>query len=226
MSTVLVEPVPASPEEDAGVETFADVLERLGGISADRVLTRPAPGTATENDLLRLPDEIQKTCELIDNTLVRKAVGAPESEMAMNLVHFLAVFTHSAKTRTIRILGPDGHTRYFGGNVRMPDVAVFLRADLPNGRIPKDQQFCPVAPAWIVEVLSPGNTKREIDKKLRTFFDSGVRLAWVVNPRKRTVRVYTSAEDFTELTDDGVLDAADILPGFTLSVREWFEESE
>lgn len=226
MTSVLVEPVPASPEQDGDVETFADVLERLGGISADRVLTRPAPGTANEEDLLRLPDELQKTCELIDNTLVRKTVGAPESEMAMNLVRFLAVFTHSAKNKTIRILGPDGHTRYFGGNVRMPDVAVFLRADLPDGRIPRDQQICPVAPAWVVEVLSPGNTKREIDKKLRTFFDSGVRLAWVVDRRKRTVRVHTSAEKFTEVGEDGVLDAGDILPGFTLGVREWFEESE
>lgn len=223
MSSVLAELVPASPEQDADVETFADVLERLGGISADRVLTRPAPGTATEEDLLRLPDEIQKTCELIDNTLVKKAVGAPESAIAMWLVGRLAIFLQGQ--RTALILGPDGHTRYFGDNIRMPDVAVFLRSELPDGKLPK-QQVCPVAPAWIVEVLSPGNTRREIDKKLRTFFDSGVRLAWVVNPKQRTVRVHTSPDEFTEFTEDDVLDAADILPGFTLSVREWFEESE
>src|SRR5690606_27885469 len=166
-------------------------------------------------------------CELIDKTLVRKAVGAPESETAADLIGFLKIFLHaSGKKSLVRILGPDGHTRYFGGNVRMPDVAVFLRAGLPDGRIPRDQQICPVAPAWVVEVLSPGNTKREIDKKLRTFFDSGVRLAWVVDRRKRTVRVHTSAEKFTEVGEDGVLDAGDILPGFTLGVREWFEESE
>jgi Uma2 family endonuclease len=223
MTSVTIEPVPGSPRQDAGVETFADVLDRLGGISADRVLTRPAPGTATEEDLLRLPGEIQKTCELIDNTLVRKAVGAPESAIAMWLVGRLAIFLQGQ--RTALILGPDGHTRYFGDNVRMPDVAIFLRSELPHGKLPK-QQVCPIAPVWTVEVLSPGNTKREIDKKLHTFFDSGVRLAWVVDSRKRTVRVYTSAEDFTDVTEDGVLDAADLLPGFTLSVREWFEESE
>jgi Uma2 family endonuclease len=223
MTSAIVEPVPESPEQDAGIETIADVLGRLGGISADRLLTRPAPGTATEEDLLRLPDEIQNVCELIDNTLVRKAAGAPESAIAMWLVGRLAIFLQGE--RTALILGPDGHTRYFGNNVRMPDVALFLRSELPNGKLPK-QQVCPVAPAWVVEVLSPGNTEREIDKKLRTFFDSGVRLAWLVNPRKRIVRVHTTAEDFTEVNEDGVLDAAGILPGFTLSVREWFEESE
>src|SRR5690606_39332807 len=125
MSSVLTEPVPASPGQDEEVETFADVLDRLGGISADRVLTKPAPGTATEDDLLRLPDEIQKTCELIDNTLVRKAVGAPESEMAADLIGFLKIFLHvSGRKSLVRILGADGNTRYFGGNVRMQDVAV------------------------------------------------------------------------------------------------------
>ncbi len=212
---------------DETVETAADLLNRLGGIAPERVLLSPPPGTATEQDLLRLPHEIQKICELIDNTLVVKAVGAPESEMAMNLVGFLKIFLNETGERgLIRILGPDGHTRYFGGDIRMPDIAVFLRSELPDGRTPKDQQVCPAAPAWIVEVLSPGNTKREIDQKLRTFFDSGVRLAWVVDPKKRIVRVHTSADDFIEVTEDGTLDAGDILPGFTLSVREWFEEAE
>ena len=141
----------------------------------------------------------------------------------MWLVGRLAIFLQNQ--RTVLILGPDGHTRYFGDNVRMPDVAVFLRSDLPEGKLPK-QQICPVPPAWGVEVLNPGNTKREIAIKLQRFFDSGVKLAWVVDRRNRTVRVHTSADDFTEVSEEGTLDAGDVLPGFTLSVREWFEESE
>lgn len=31
-----------------------ELLHRLGGISADRVLLDPAPGLATENDVVRL----------------------------------------------------------------------------------------------------------------------------------------------------------------------------
>ena len=223
MATVLQEQPGEATILDDSIPTMGIVLNRLGGISPDRVLLSPTPGTATEDDLLRLPKDVQKICELIDGTLVVKAVGAPESSIAMDLVMYLGQYPGLRKLAVV--LGPDGHTRYFGGNVRMPDVAVFLRSRLPDGKLPR-QQICPVAPQFTVEVLSPGNTKREIDSKLETFFASGVELAWVVDPRSRTVRVYTSPDDFSEYGADVTLDGGNVLPGFKLSVREWFEEAE
>jgi Uma2 family endonuclease len=107
----------------------------------------------------------------------------------------------------------------------MPDVAIIYRDRLPDGKLPKDA-ICAFPPDLAVEVLSKRNTRREIDKKLETFFESGVRLAWVADPRKRIVRVYRSADDFTELTDKDVLDGENVLPGFKLSIREWFDAAE
>ena len=103
-----------------------------------------------------------------------------------------------------------------------PDVAIILRSRLPRGEMPRDP-ICPVAPDLAIEILSPGNTRKELARKLQTYFDSGVRIAWVVIPPKRLVRVYTSATDFSELGEDDTLDGGEILPGFRLSIREWFE---
>lgn len=225
MSTALREPADQFEIVPQSVETMADLLGRLGNISPQRVLLSPLPGTATEDDLLSLPQDLQKVCELIDGTLVVKAVGAPESEMAADLIGFLKIYLKESGQRTVRILGPDGHTRFFGGNVRMPDVAVFLRSRLPEGKLPREQ-VCPLPPQFTVEVLSPGNTKQEIDEKLETYFSSGVELAWVVDPRSRTVHVYTSLENVTECGLNDTLDGGNVLPGFKLSVREWLEESE
>lgn len=216
MASVLAEP-------ETRCETLADLLERLGDIPPDRVLLHPWPGTATEDDLLRLPHDIQRLCELVDGTLVVKAMGAPESLMAFVLAGFLGPYLK--ENRIAVALGPDGHTRYFGNLVRMPDVAVILRKRLPDGKLPKEQ-ICPVSPDLVVEILSPGNTKKEIKRKLREYFDSGVRLAWIVDPKKRKVRVYTSPVKFTELTEEDTLDASEVLPGFTVSIREWFAEAE
>ncbi len=204
------------------VDTVADLLERLGDIPPERVLMDPKPGTATEADLLRLPKDVQRMCELVDGTLVVKAMGAPESAMAFAFATFIGPYLRT--NRIAVVLGPDGHTRYFGNQVRMPDVAIILRSRLPGGALPTDP-ICPVPPDLAIEILSPGNTRKEIAKKLKVYFRSGVKLAWVVNPRKRTVQVYSSPHDFTELGESDRLDAGDILPGFSLSIQEWFAEA-
>lgn len=226
MSAVLEHDVTTDSDEELDEHhpaTVADLLKSLGGISAERVLLDPPPGKATEADLLRLPHDVQRLCELIDGTLVVKTMGARESWAAILLAsHILKIVE---KKNLAVVLGPDGHTRYFGNQVRMPDVAVILRSRLPDGKLPKEQ-ICPVPPDLAVEVLSPGNTRKEMAKKLKTFFDSGVKMVWLADPRKRTVRIHTSPRDYIELQDDGTLDGGDILPGFSLSIREWFDAAE
>ncbi len=204
-------------------ETLADLLDQLGDIPPGRVLLHPWPGTATEEDLLRLPKDIQRLCELVNGTLVVKAMGTPGSVMAFALAGFLGPYLKSSRIGIA--IGPEGHTRYFGNQVRMPDVAVILRSRLPDGKLPKEQ-ICPIPPEFAVEILSPGNTKQEIDQKLQLFFDSQVKLVWIVDPRRRTVRVHTSPDDFTEHSEGDALDGGDVLPGFTVSIQEWFNESE
>jgi len=73
-----------------------------------------------------------------------------------------------------------------------------------------------------VEVLSRKNTKTEIDRKLHEYFRSGTRLAWIVDPRKRIVRVHTAPDQFRLLTEDQSLDGGEVLPGLSLSLREVF----
>ena len=70
--------------------TMADVLEQLGGVPAERVLARPAPGSATEQDVIRLRDKERRLCELVDGVLVEKTVAWYESHIAAVLIHVLA----------------------------------------------------------------------------------------------------------------------------------------
>ena len=53
---------------------------------------------------------------------------------------------------------------------------------------------------------------------------AGTRLVWYVDPRSRTVRVYTSPKSQTTLGEDQTLDGGDVLPGFTLRLRDLFAE--
>ena len=77
------------------------------------------------------------------------------------------------------------------------------------------------------EILSKSNTKKEIARKLGEYFASGTQLAWIVDPRTRTVRVHTSPTESTRLdAEAGVLDGGDVLPGFRLPLADLFPGPE
>ena len=73
-----------------------------------------------------------------------------------------------------------------------------------------------------VEVVSRKNTKAEIARKLDEYFAAGTSLAWVVEPKTQTVRVYTSPRDWVVKRIGDVLDGGAVLPGFQLLVRDVF----
>jgi Uma2 family endonuclease len=108
------------------------------------------------------------------------------------------------------------------GRVRLPDVAFIARERLPGGFLPR-QAIPDLAPDLAVEVLSESDTPAEIDQKLREYFESGTRLAWVVDPRARTAAVYHAPGDPAFVLDEaGRLDGEGVLPGFTLPVADLF----
>ncbi|MDR3621820.1 MAG: Uma2 family endonuclease [Paludisphaera borealis] len=206
-----------------GTETVADLLKRLGDVPPSRVRMVPTPGTATEKDVVRIHDREDRLFELVDGVLVEKGMGFHESRFAMFLGSYLIDFLRQHKLGTI--LGADGMMRLFPGLVRIPDVAFiswerFSKSDHERAAIPT------VAPDLVVEILSKSNTRKEMERKLDEYFRAGVRLAWYVDPKARTVRVYTARHDFTTLTIDDHLDGGDVLPGFRLAIAEWFAEVE
>ena len=87
-----------------------------------------------------------------------------------------------------------------------------------GGRVP--------APDLAVEVLSDSNTKAEMDRKLREYFESGTRLVWYVDPETRTISVYTSPLTVSVLVADEILDGGVVLPGFMVRVGSVFEEAD
>ena len=202
-------------------DSLAEMLHRLGDIPLERILARPAPGTATPRDVLRLCDgEPKRLCELVDGVLVEKAMGHRESRIAVELGR---VIGNHLKDNNLGILaGADGPHRLEDDLIRFPDVA-FIAWD----RIPADADPETPMPDWVpslaVEVISENNTTGEMKRKLKDYFEAGVELVWYVDPKERVVRVYTSEDDCRTLTENDSLDGGSLLPGFQFSVRELFE---
>jgi Uma2 family endonuclease len=197
-------------------------LRSLGDVPLKRIVMDPWPGTATEQDLLKFVERDKRLVELIDGTLVEKPAGWIESQIAMLLARALLNFVLPRKLG--RVIGPDGTLRMKSGRVRLPDVAFISESDLPGGKAPREP-IPQLPPTLAAEVLSESNTAAEIRQKLKEYFQSGTRLAWIVDPATRTVAVYVQASDTPAaiLTESDVLDGGTVLPGFTMPVSELFE---
>jgi Uma2 family endonuclease len=199
--------------------TLADILRQLGGISPKRIRFRPAPGTATEEDVVKIRDRERRLFELVDGVLVEKVMGYWESVLAIELARLLGNFVKRRKLGTLA--GEAGMLRLSPGLVRIPDLSFISRARLAHHRRAL-APILPLAPDLAIEVVSEGNTPREMARKVSEYFASGCRLVWLVDPRTRTVAAYTSTAKPIMLTEKQVLTGGDVLPGFRLPLRKLF----
>ncbi|QDV32254.1 Uma2 family endonuclease [Tautonia plasticadhaerens] len=205
--------------------TVAELLERLGGVPADRVRFRPTPGTATEEDLVRIIDRENMPCELVEGVLVEKTMGYRESQIAVIIAALLLQFVRPRRLGIV--LGEAGTLRILPNLVRIPDTCFISRDRFPGGKRP-NEPIPDLAPDLAVEVISKSNTKAEMDRKLREYFEAGTRIVWMVDPKSRTVRVHTgpSARQSTVKKLGDRLDGGEVLPGFAVGVAELFPDEE
>lgn len=88
--------------------------------------------------------------------------------------------------------------------VKMPDVAWYGPARAAASDADEDDVLSEVAPDLCVEVLSPGNTARDLQKKTTAYFKAGVQEVWICD-RKGELRFYGP---------EGLLERSAICPGF------------
>ncbi len=220
MATIPSDFPPFFPEPDW---TIASLLDQLGGISPQRVRMKPFPGTATEQDVIDMDDRGGPLCELVDGTLVEKPMGVYESWVAAQLIYFIRSYLEKHPIGIVT--GSDGFYKLFPKIVRGPDVTFIRHESLPGGRVPRDP-IPALAPTLPIEVLSASNTKREMDRKLREYFEAGAKLVWYIDPETQSAAAYTGPDQHTEISADGTLFGGEVLPGFELSLRDLFAEPE
>ncbi|MSQ06487.1 MAG: Uma2 family endonuclease [Dehalococcoidia bacterium] len=114
--------------------------------------------------------------------------------------------------------------------VRQPDV-LFLSAERTGITGPSQLRGMPVLevpPDLVVEVLSPSNTRRDIEDKLEDYQRAGLRECWLVSPEAETVEMLRLSTD--ELTVvrivgvDGTLES-EAINGFALRLRDIFRQA-
>lgn len=199
--------------------TLADLFDRFGPMPASRIRMFPPPGTATFKDVLAVHRRDRSLCELVDGVLVEKVMGYEESMVAAAIITLLQSFVRRRKLGVVA--GEGGMLRLAPDLVRIPDVSFISRSRLPGGKPPRGP-VPGLAPNLAVEVLSAGNTDREMSRKLEDFFAAGVELVWFVDPAARIVKVFSSPDKSVERKGPQVLSGGTVVRGFKVKVADIF----
>jgi Uma2 family endonuclease len=175
----------------------------------------------TADELLALPTGMGKRYELVAGELrVMSPSGWRHGEVSANVASLLGAFIREhklgrgfgAETGFLLKRNPD--------TVRAPDFAFIAKGNLPEKE--PVEAFWPGAPDLAIEVLSPGDTTREVDEKIEAWLAAGCSAVWVVDPRLQTVTIYQSTKNVVVKTAGETLQGDPVVPGFSCAVDQFF----
>jgi len=92
-----------------------------------------------------------------------------------------------------------------------------------------DDAGCLGAPDLIVEILSPGNNKKELQNKYEVYRESGVKEYWIIHPNEQTLLIYSLIDgDFlpSRLFTSGDSVGSEVIPGFNLDLEDFFQNMD
>ncbi len=104
-------------------------------------------------------------------------------------------------------------------SVRSPDVAWVVKEKWNKLTNKEKSAFAPIVPEFIMEVMSPSDTLKDLQDKMGHWIENGVQLGWLIDPENEKAYIYTS-EGITRIAEsfDTQLDGAPMLPGFTFDL--------
>lgn len=172
----------------------------------------------TVEEFMSLPDD-NKRYELIDGKLKEQTGftcdhGRLSTDLLWGLMEFLEgpnAALGEAITNCTFELNPK--------TAVIPDAAFISAKKLP---VADPYKAFPGAPDLAIEVLSPSDIWSEVISKIRLYQSYGVTLVWVVDPFDKSVFVYRPNQPTRLLFAGDDLFGEDVLPGFTMPVKDLF----
>jgi len=173
----------------------------------------------TADELLALPHGYDKRYELVKGALITMSpAGFDHGLIGSRILSHLSAHVDVKKLGVV----PNGDTGYLlkrnPDTVLAPDVSF-----VATSRVVRTFKYFPGAPDLAIEVISPNDTYGEVHDKVEVYLATGTRMVIVVNPRNQTATVTTS-RGAAHLTLDDALTGGDVVPGWSLPLRELFED--
>ncbi|MEZ4862202.1 MAG: Uma2 family endonuclease [Caldilineaceae bacterium] len=180
----------------------------------------PRQGAWTYADYLRLPDDGNRY-EIIQGVLHVANAPTPEHQYTVTeLIFYLRQYVAAHPLGIVLTAPIEVHLSETTRPVQ-PDL-IFVANDRQP---PPGQGFIDGAPALIVEVVSPTSIRRDRKIKFDLYEEAGVAEYWIVDPRTRSVEVYTWSNGEYALFGQFIADEltqSKRLPGLSIPTNRLF----
>jgi Uma2 family endonuclease len=105
------------------------------------------------------------------------------------------------------------------GADRSPDAA-WVKLERWNTLTQQQKEkFPPICPDFVIELLSPSDSLKAAQEKMKEYRDNGVRLGWLINCKSRQVEIHRQNQEVEILENPATLSGEDILLGFLLNLE-------
>ena len=145
-------------------------------------------------------------------------------------VHLSSLLFNYLKSKPCKVYTAPFDVRFPKDSIADKDIYTVLQPDICVicDQAKLDDKGCIGAPDIVIEILSPGNNKKELLNKYLIYEEFGVKEYWIISPTEKTFLKYTLDENgkyrpsrlFT--LSEKVYSA--VLPGFELNLDEVFED--
>ena len=105
------------------------------------------------------------------------------------------------------------------GANRSPDVAFIVKERWESLSRRKREIFPPIAPDFVLELMSPSDSLKDAQDKMQEYIENGVKLGWLINRKNRQVEIYCQGEEKQILENPESISGEEILPDFTLNLK-------
>jgi Uma2 family endonuclease len=105
------------------------------------------------------------------------------------------------------------------GAMRSPDVAWIKQEKWDVLTAEEKTKFPPIAPDFVLELVSPSDRLQDIQAKMQEYIENGVCLGWLIDPSSQRVEIYRSNQAVEVLESPNFLRAEEVLPGLTLHLE-------
>jgi Uma2 family endonuclease len=183
--------------------------------------TIATPSLMTAEEFRLLPDN-GKPMELVRGVPVEMSIPAPRhGQICSKTDRLIGNYaderdlghTVSNDAAVVTQRGPD--------TVRAADIAFYSYAKVPRGPMPLG--YIDVPPDLAIEVRSPSDRWKAIINKVNEYLNAGVTLVCVLDEQTSMAHLFPSDRPPSTIAADGELDLSDVLPGFRMPLRRFFE---